>query len=214
MRANVLDARVVLGQAAALAGNPPEVLALLANADVSLAASVPLVAASELLDALVPVFPGLQALLDTADLLLPDPNNPGGDPLAPLGIVLQPDERIAADGAFKTPSLRNVALSAPYFHNGGQATLEQVLEFYDRGGDFILANLADAAPDIVPLGFTPAEESSLLAFLRALTFAFPGVWGCSTIAWSSRRRGRPALRCRSGPPARPSQSSSTRSARQ
>ncbi|NOT13693.1 MAG: cytochrome-c peroxidase [Methylococcaceae bacterium] len=45
------------------------------------------------------------------------------------------DERDAVDGAFKTPGLRNVELTGPYFHNGGQATLEQVVEFYNRGGD-------------------------------------------------------------------------------
>lgn len=45
------------------------------------------------------------------------------------------DEREAVDGAFKTPSLRNVELTGPYFHNGGQATLEQVVGFYNRGGD-------------------------------------------------------------------------------
>lgn len=45
------------------------------------------------------------------------------------------DEREAVDGAFKTPSLRNVELTGPYFHNGGQATLAQVVQFYNRGGD-------------------------------------------------------------------------------
>jgi hypothetical protein len=45
------------------------------------------------------------------------------------------DERDALDGAFKVPALRNVELTGPYFHNGGQATLEQVLQFYNRGGD-------------------------------------------------------------------------------
>ena len=45
------------------------------------------------------------------------------------------DERDAIDGAFKVPSLRNVELTGPYFHNGGQATLEQVVQFYNRGGD-------------------------------------------------------------------------------
>jgi cytochrome c peroxidase len=54
------------------------------------------------------------------------------------GAGLQPvisDERDAIDGAFKVPSLRNVELTGPYFHNGGQATLEQVVQFYNRGGD-------------------------------------------------------------------------------
>jgi cytochrome c peroxidase len=43
--------------------------------------------------------------------------------------------RVAVDGSFKTPSLRNVSLTKPYFHNGSRFTLEQVVEFYDRGGD-------------------------------------------------------------------------------
>ena len=45
------------------------------------------------------------------------------------------DERDAVDGAFKTSTLRNVELTGPYFHNGGNATLEQTVEFYNRGGD-------------------------------------------------------------------------------
>ena len=45
------------------------------------------------------------------------------------------DERDAVDGAFKAPTLRNAELTGPYFHNGGQATLKQVIEFYNRGGD-------------------------------------------------------------------------------
>lgn len=44
-------------------------------------------------------------------------------------------ERVAVDGAFKTPTLRNVSLTRPYFHNGSRLTLEQVVEFYNRGGD-------------------------------------------------------------------------------
>jgi cytochrome c peroxidase len=57
--------------------------------------------------------------------------------LAQLGLfdvdtVFQPDEVVATRGSFKTPGLRNVALTAPYFHNGGQATLHQVVEFYNR----------------------------------------------------------------------------------
>jgi cytochrome c peroxidase len=43
--------------------------------------------------------------------------------------------RDAVDGAFKVPTLRNVGLTAPYFHNGGQATLKDVVRFYNRGGD-------------------------------------------------------------------------------
>jgi hypothetical protein len=92
-----------------------------------------------------------------------DPNRPPG-----------PDERTASEGAFKVPGLRNVALTAPYFHNGGQATLMQVVEFYDRGGDFGLlrlenSNIDNLDPLIAAIGFTSREEKALVAFLKALT---------------------------------------------
>ena len=45
-------------------------------------------------------------------------------------------QRLAVRGAFKVPTLRNVELTGPYMHNGGMATLEQVVEFYNRGGNF------------------------------------------------------------------------------
>lgn len=77
--------------------------------------------------------------------------------------------RIAVNGAFKTPGLRNVALTAPYFHNGGAATLEQVVEFYNRGGNFALQNIADLDADIQPLGLSAQEKASLVAFLKSLT---------------------------------------------
>ena len=51
------------------------------------------------------------------------------------GIPVTGTVRDAVDGNFKVPSLRNVELTGPYFHNGGQATLEQVVAFYNRGGD-------------------------------------------------------------------------------
>ncbi|HKD79147.1 MAG TPA: cytochrome c peroxidase [Candidatus Angelobacter sp.] len=74
---------------------------------------------------------------------------------------------IARTGYFKAPQLRNVALTAPYFHNGGQLTLEQVVEFYNRGGDFNTASenpIMD--PDIAPIGFTLQEKQDLVDFLR------------------------------------------------
>lgn len=51
------------------------------------------------------------------------------------GSPVMPDEREAIDGAFKTPGLRNIELTGPYFHNGGYGTLRQTIEFYNRGGD-------------------------------------------------------------------------------
>ena len=78
-------------------------------------------------------------------------------------------QRVAVDGALKTPGLRNVELTGPYFHNGGSATLKQVVEFYNRGGNFCDFNLHDLDPDIRPLGLTDDEQRQLTAFLVALT---------------------------------------------
>lgn len=71
-----------------------------------------------------------------------------------------------ANGVFKTPGLRNVDLTAPYFHNGGQATLEQVVDFYNRGGDFNEFGKHEA---VRPLFLTIQEKSDLVAFLKSLT---------------------------------------------
>lgn len=60
---------------------------------------------------------------------------------------------------FKAPGLRNIALTAPYFHNGGMATLEQVVQFYNRGRDF------NAAPGS-PLGLSAEKQDDLVLFLR------------------------------------------------
>lgn len=77
-----------------------------------------------------------------------------------------PTDTFEADGFFKAPTLRNVELTAPYFHNGGTLTLEQVVEFYNRGGDF---NERGHNPAVRPLGLTAAERDSLVQFLKALT---------------------------------------------
>jgi cytochrome c peroxidase len=70
-------------------------------------------------------------------------------------------------GEFRTPSLRNVALRSPYFHNGHFATLEEVVEFYNRGGDFDAPNINHNL--IRPLNLSTQQKSDLAAFLRALT---------------------------------------------
>ena len=72
------------------------------------------------------------------------------------------DDAGSGGGSFKSIGLRNIELTGPYFHSGGQATLEQVVDFYARGGDF--ANNA-----IRTFNATPAQKASLVAFLRALT---------------------------------------------
>jgi hypothetical protein len=79
------------------------------------------------------------------------------------------DEHIAADGAFKTPGLRNVELTGPYFHNGGQLTLRDVVDFYNRGGDFFENNIDNVDADIHSLGLSEEEKTSVVAFLVSLT---------------------------------------------
>ncbi|HEX8921758.1 MAG TPA: hypothetical protein VF766_09785, partial [Pyrinomonadaceae bacterium] len=59
---------------------------------------------------------------------------------------------------------RNVGLRAPYFHNGRFSTLEDVVNFYDRGGDFNAPNIDRNR--IRPIGLTPQQKSDLVAFLR------------------------------------------------
>lgn len=68
-------------------------------------------------------------------------------------------------GAFKTPGLRNVALRAPFFHNGRMRTLMEVIAFYNRGGD----SNDNKDNRIQRLRLSPGERAALVAFLEALT---------------------------------------------
>lgn len=68
--------------------------------------------------------------------------------------------------AFKVPQLRNIELTGPYFHNGGELTLMQVVDFYNRGGDF---NNPDLDDNIHRIGLTQQDEHALVSFLLALT---------------------------------------------
>ena len=94
-----------------------------------------------------------------------DPGTAGVDafgsplfPAAPAG---------RANGAFKAPGLRNVALTGPYFHSGSSATLEQVVDFYARNGDVPAGgNLGDG---IGAIRLNQNARASLVEFLNALT---------------------------------------------
>jgi cytochrome c peroxidase len=88
--------------------------------------------------------------------------NGGSDDFAYIGVRPISEDPGRGDGEIKTPSLRNVELSGPYMHNGGFATLRQVVEFYDRGGDF-------PNSEIDPLGLSESEKVALVDFLLALT---------------------------------------------
>lgn len=74
-------------------------------------------------------------------------------------------------GAFKTPTLRNVALTAPYLHDGSAANLEEVVQFYNNGGRH---NEADPVPELLsggirPLNLTEEQQADLVEFMNALT---------------------------------------------
>ncbi len=66
---------------------------------------------------------------------------------------------------FKTPSLREIVDTAPYMHNGAFLTLEDVIDFYDRGG----GDLPNKSPLLKKLHLTDAEKSALIAFLESLS---------------------------------------------
>lgn len=88
----------------------------------------------------------------------------GAPPPADVGlyeVTQNPNDR----WKYHTPSLRNVALTAPYMHNGAMSTLHDVVEFYNQGG--VPNELLD--PRIRPLGLTDRESDDLVAFLRSLT---------------------------------------------
>ena len=106
-----------------------------------------------------------------------------------LLIAVSPSQRVAVDGAFKTPGLRNIELTSPYMHNGSELTLMDIVNFYDRGGNFPEYNIDNLDPDIggndpaidpvidpvtgivnvKPLGLSDIEKAELVAFMNALT---------------------------------------------
>ncbi len=83
----------------------------------------------------------------------------GRFPIAPVGA-----KNIAESGAFKTPTIRDIAKTGPYMHDGSEKTLEAVVEYYDRGGN--------ANPwldkDIKKLNLTAQEKKDLVEFMKAL----------------------------------------------
>jgi cytochrome c peroxidase len=98
----------------------------------------------------------------------PFSDDPTGTAEQRLGFLPPPQSQL---GAFKTPSLRNVALTAPYMHDGRFATLPEVLEFYAQGKEAShgrILGTRDANLTLVP-ALTPDQRADLIAFLMALT---------------------------------------------
>jgi cytochrome c peroxidase len=82
------------------------------------------------------------------------------------GRMTQKPTHASTDGAFKTPTLRDIALRAPFFHDGSAKDLLEVVEHYDRGGD-VKTNISPMMQG--GLGLRKDEKLSLVAFLEALT---------------------------------------------
>ena len=85
----------------------------------------------------------------------------GKDDLGRFAVTGKDEDR----GRFKTPTLRGVAATPPYMHDGSQTTLEEVVEFYSRGG----GKNPHLDPDMTPLNLTKEDVANLAAFLRALS---------------------------------------------
>lgn len=107
----------------------------------------------------VQVAPGVY--VDVAAQLIASVSEAKPNDLGRYEVTQNPDDR----WKYKTPSLRNVSLTAPYMHNGSFGTLRQVIEFYNKGG-IVNENLD---PLIRPLNLTAQEMADLEAFLNALT---------------------------------------------
>jgi len=82
------------------------------------------------------------------------------------GTLVPAGAPVSVGGAVKTPSLRNVELTAPFFVNGGQATLGQVVDFYSHRGDF---PSADMDPNLERASFSALDKVAVVAFLKSLT---------------------------------------------
>lgn len=72
-------------------------------------------------------------------------------------------------GKFRAPTLRNIALTAPYMHDGSIATLDEVIEFYARGGNVAESPNPYRSPFIKSFAITEEEKAALVAFLQSLT---------------------------------------------
>ena len=117
---------------------------------------------------------------ETTDDLGNGDTDPFGKSLSVAVRDSPPGSVLAADGTFKIPGLRNVELTAPYFHNGGELTLRDVVRFYARGGNRggasnpILTRDGTEIGGLAILTFNDAANAEdvmadLVAFLKALT---------------------------------------------
>ncbi|MBI5117267.1 cytochrome C peroxidase [Candidatus Poribacteria bacterium] len=97
---------------------------------------------------------------------LPECGVPGAEDCPP---GFPDDPKVQVDGAFKIPGLRNVELTGPYFHNGGEALLGDVVEFYDRRSNFGDVNIEELDRNMARVELGEGDEDLLVEFLLTLT---------------------------------------------
>jgi cytochrome c peroxidase len=85
----------------------------------------------------------------------------------PFSATVSRNAGATVDGTFKSPGLRNIEFTGPYFHNGGYAALEQVMDFYSRGGDFPAG--PNVGRSLRNLNLNSSDREALTAFMKALT---------------------------------------------
>ena len=107
----------------------------------------------------VQVAPGVY--LDVPRAVIDQVSDPRASDLGRYEVTQDPADR----WKYRTPGLRNVALTSPYMHDGSLATLADVIAFYDRGG---VPN-QNLDPLIAPVGLSEPEQGDLIAFLESLT---------------------------------------------
>ncbi|QSQ28504.1 cytochrome-c peroxidase [Pyxidicoccus parkwayensis] len=112
----------------------------------------------------------LESLLDWEfNAASPYSDAPSGTDAGRLKTLRTQAKQEEMEGAFRTPSLRNVALTAPYMHNGEQATLEDVVDFYNKGGDPAGSFTGRRTDTIVKLDLSDEEKQALVALLKSMT---------------------------------------------
>ncbi len=105
--------------------------------------------------------------------------NPAGKAFIDRGLALNPkiDKNLLAraQGAFKTPTLRNIAVTAPYMHNGVFKTLREVIDFYANMEPFWPAEVAENRSRLVSsqVNLSETDKNDLIAFMTALTDGYP-----------------------------------------
>ena len=106
-------------------------------------------------------------LRPTADDIGVGGSDPFGNPLSEATRAAAAN--VMVNGSVKTPSLRNVELTGPYFHNGSAATLAEVVQFYTRGGNFLNDEQAGEVREIGKLQGSPDKQLAMVDFLTSLT---------------------------------------------